>query len=178
MTIDRHGKQTVKARAVGELKEFTVLFAYLYTAFAALLLFKIGVLRELADHWTPLGLAAIKALLVAKFVLVGRAAHVGERFAGRPLIWQTVYRSLVFLFVVLVLTIIEEAIVGLIHHRPLWESVSAIGGGNSTEFVATLVLLFLIFFPYFGYRALGEVLGERMLLSLFFVRGRNLKIEE
>src|SRR5271155_2780058 len=111
MATKKNKHRSFKTRAFGEFNEFLVLSAYLYVAFSALVLFKAGVLREVGNQWSPWGFAAVKALLVAKFMLVGRAAQAGERLADKPLIWRTVYRSLIFLVVVLVLTVIEEAVV-------------------------------------------------------------------
>ena len=179
MSTTGHGEHphSLKGRAVSELKAFILLTIYLYVAFSALIMFKAGVMREAGESWSPWGLALIKSLLVAKFMLVGKAVHAGERFRDKPLIWQTVYRSLVFLAFVLVLTVIEEAIVGLIHHKPVWEAVSEIGGGNLTEFLATLAIVFLIFFPYFAFQALGEITGAKPLFALFLKQRRNVTID-
>ena len=178
MSTAKHGEHpgSLKGRAVSELKAFILLTIYLYIAFSALILFKAGVMGEAGHSWSHWGLALIKSLLVAKFMLIGRAVHAGERFGDKPLIWQTVYRSLVFVAVVLVLTVIEEAIVALIHHEPIWNAESAMGGGNLTEFLATIVIVFLIFFPYFAFQALGEITGAKPLFALFLKQRRNVTI--
>ena len=171
--------RSLKQRAVSELKAFIILTIYLYIAFASIVLYKTGVMREAGVDLLPWGLPLIKALLVAKFMLIGRAAHAGERFGDKPLIWQTVYRSLVFLVIVLILTIIEEAIVGWFHHKSsLWDPVAEIGGGNLLEFIAILFITFLIFFPYFAFQALGEVMGPKNLFSLFLKKRRNVVVTD
>jgi hypothetical protein len=55
---------------------------------------------------------AVKALILAKFLLLGRMLHVGTRFRDKPLIWPTLYHALMFLIVLLILTTLEELIVG------------------------------------------------------------------
>jgi hypothetical protein len=40
-------------------------------------------------EFAPFGFAAVKALVCAKFVSVGHALHIGERFKSLPLIWPT-----------------------------------------------------------------------------------------
>ena len=120
--------------------------------------------------WAPWGLAAVKAVLVAKFILIGRALNVGERFQTRPLIWQTVHRSVSFLAVVLVLTAVEEVILGLIHGRSMRQSLTAVEGGTPMQLMATLAVVFMIFLPYFALTSLGEVMGNRALFRVFFVR--------
>jgi hypothetical protein len=158
-----------------ELTELGILTLYLYAAFGALLLFKMATLEGHGIEWAPWGTAAVKAVLVAKFILIGRALHVGERFQTRPLIWQTVHRSVAFLAVVLVLTAIEEVIVGLLHGRAVGQSLVSLEGGTPMQLMATLVVVFMIFFPYFAFQSLGELTGERVLFRLFFVKRDNWK---
>ena len=115
----------------------------------------------------------MKAAVTAKFVLIARAMHLGERFRSKPLIWEAAYRSLVFVLVVVVLTVVEEAIVGAIHGRPMLDSISEIGGGTLMMFIATAVILFLVFLPLSAFYALSEVVGEKALFRLFFVERRS-----
>ena len=56
----------------------------------------------------------MKALLLAKFMLMGRMLQIGKRFRNKPLIWPTLYHSLMFLLLLLILTTLEELLVGLI----------------------------------------------------------------
>ncbi|MEA2780514.1 MAG: hypothetical protein QOK29_2058 [Rhodospirillaceae bacterium] len=175
VTTNMPSKTGVRAKAAKELKELIVLTLYLYVAFAALIFYKSAVLRGVGIGWMPWGLAAIKAVLVAKFVLIGSALRIGERYQTKPLIWPTLYKSVVFLAVVLILTVIEEAFVGLLHGRTMRDSISAIGGGTPEQLVATLVIVFFIFFPYFAIRSLGEVMGEKALFRLFFVERQEFR---
>src|SRR5690349_11003863 len=55
-----------------EVKEYLRTFAYLYVCFGALLLYKTAILRDYGVDFAPFGLAAGKALLMAKFMLIGR----------------------------------------------------------------------------------------------------------
>jgi len=171
-------KVDVKARVAHELNELVILTAYLYVAFGAITFYRYAVLRGVGVGLAPWGLPLIRALLVAKFVQLARAARIGEQFQAKPLIWPTLYRSAVFLAVVWILTVIEEAIVGLLHGRSILESVAGIGGGTPLQLIATMVLMFFIFFPYFGIRSLGEAMGENSLFRLFFVERREFRAVE
>src|ERR1700737_1575368 len=86
-----------REKASEELKEFIILTAYLYVCFAAMIYLKAAILQAQGVAYPPLGLAMIKAPLCAKFMLVGRVFHIGERFKTHPLIFPTLHRSLVFL---------------------------------------------------------------------------------
>jgi len=65
-----------------------------------------------ASAYDHLGLAIVKAALRAKFMLLGRAVHIGERFRNLPLIVPTLHKSFLFLSLLVVLTLIEEIVVG------------------------------------------------------------------
>jgi hypothetical protein len=74
-----------------------ILAAYLYVTLGAVIVMKTAVLHAAGVSFTPWGIAAVKALVLAKFMLIGRAMKVGERCTDRPLIWPTLYKSFAFL---------------------------------------------------------------------------------
>lgn len=159
----------VRERAKSELKHFFFVTAYLFLVFSALTFFKSAILEGEGVRWVPWGFAIIKAAVSAKFVLIGQALHIGESYRTTPLIWQTLYKSIVFLALVAVLTVIEEAVVGYIHGQRLWQSVAEIGGGTPEQLIATLVIMFVVFLPLFAFSALSDVMGENALFRTFFV---------
>ena len=106
-------KASVREKITHELREFVVIAIYLFIFFTALSYFKATSLHAYGIDYAPFGLAAIKALIFAKFILIGRALHAGERFKSLPLIWPTLYKSLAFVALLAVLDVIEEAVVGL-----------------------------------------------------------------
>ena len=113
-------KAPFRDKAGEELREFIVLTADLYVCFAAVIYFKAAVLQAHGVAYAHLGLAIVKAAICAKFMLMGRVFHIGERFRKLPLIVPTLHRSLVFLLLLAVLTFIEEIVVGAIHGRTFW----------------------------------------------------------
>lgn len=162
-------KTTLHERATHELKEFVVLVVYLYITLGAVILMKMAVLHTQGIEVAPWGLAIVKALLLAKFILVGRAMKIGERATTRPLIWPTLYRSGAFLVLLVILTIIEEAVVGLFHHQSIAASLSELAGPRLEETVVGILIVLLVLVPYFAFRVLGEEIGEDRLVRMFFV---------
>src|SRR5690349_286058 len=108
MESNNQSKVSIRKRAADELKEFAVIAVYLYICFTAILYLKSSILKAHGIAFAPFGFAAVKALICAKFVSVGHIFHVGERFKSLPLIWPTLYKSLAFLVLLLVLNAIEE----------------------------------------------------------------------
>lgn len=162
-------KASLHARALEELRAFLLLAAYLYVCLGALLLLKAAILEGAGIAFTAWGVAAVKSLVLAKFMLLGRALHIGERLRYRPLIWPTLYRSGVFLILLLGLTAIEEIIVGFLHGRDLASSLAHVVGPTLPQGLAVSLIMFLILLPYFAFCSLGEVLGEGTLVRLFLI---------
>jgi hypothetical protein len=139
----------------------------------ALAFFKFSILHDAVIDFAPWVLAAVKAAITAKFMLIGRALHLGERLNSYPLVVPTICKSAIFVILVTVLTIIEEVVVAHLHGRPLGAALAEIGGGSSDQRIATAIILLLIFIPYFAVRSLGELVGNRLLVRAYFEpRGR------
>ena len=62
-------------------------------------------------------------MVLAKFMLLGHAMKIGGRYSTRPLIWPTLHKAFAFLVLLVVLTIIEEVVVGLFHHQTIAASL-------------------------------------------------------
>ena len=121
-------KSVYRERLKTELREFLVLATYLFICFAALAAYKAAILRVYGVTFAPWVFAAVKALVSAKFLLIGRMFGLGDGLARKyPLIISTLYRS--FTFVVLAfLTVLEELVMGTFagNQRPLrWPALAA-----------------------------------------------------
>jgi hypothetical protein len=166
------GGSTAKAfiteRIAGELREFAIVAVYLYVYFAALTYMKAAILQAHDIPFAAFGFAAAKALIFAKFVLMGRMFHLGERFRGAALIWPTLHKSLAYFALLFILNGLEEVVVGFFHHQSIVESISDIGGGTINQLIASSFIGLLILIPFFAFRAIGDVVGERILVRLFF----------
>jgi hypothetical protein len=174
MQSNNPSKVSIRKRATDELKDFAIIAAYLYVCFAAIFYLKVSILKAHGIEFASFGFAAIKALICAKFVSLGQIFHVGERFKSLPLIWPTLYKSLIFLILLIILNALEEITVGFIHNKTLADSLADFGGGTLYQLIATSIVGLLILIPFIAFRTLGEVVGERNLVELFFLsRHRN-----
>jgi hypothetical protein len=147
------------------LREYIALSIYLYVCFAALLLYKAAILRGHDIEYAPYGLAVCKALLLAKFILIGRKLSIGGHF-GSTLIHKIIYSSVVFLFFLVALSAIEMTIGAYVHHRTIREALAEGVAATPGEIIATSLLLLLVLIPYFAYREIHMALGEGKLLPL------------
>lgn len=167
MNTPTTAKPSMRHRATEELKELLILGLYLYVCLGALIIMKSAILNSVGVEFDLWGIAAIKALLLAKFMLIGKALHLGEK-KNVPLAWPTLYQSLLTLILLIILTTLEEILVGALHHRTVKESLTHVAGDRLDMVLATFLVMFLILVPYFAFRNLAEVLGRGVLTRLFF----------
>jgi hypothetical protein len=172
MAIVRTGgdaKTTLRERGIRELKKFVFLFLYLYVTLGAVILVKTAVLHTQGIEFTPWGIAIVKAAVLAKFMMLGDALKIGARSSDAPLIWPTLRKSFAFLVLLILMTIVEEAVVGLLHHRPVAASLGELVSQRLEESIAGIVIVLLVLIPYFAFRVLDEALGKGRLTRMFFV---------
>jgi hypothetical protein len=124
------------------------------------LLYKHAILRAEGIAYTFYGLAAIKALILGRFMLVGHALHIGEQYDGQPLIYPILHKAFGFLGLLFVLELIEVMISGMIHGQSFPTSFSDFASGNWLQILATCLLLFLVLLPYFTYREISRFLDD------------------
>ena len=154
-----------------DVRSFLATAAYLYACFGLLLLYKAMLLHERGVDYTPYGLAAGKALLLAKFVLIGDKLRLGAHSEGHSRIYLIIRKSALFLLLIIALSVVEEAIVGVLHDRSVGDTLIGLGHGRLGEIIATSLLLFLVLIPYFAYREIDMMLGEGKLLEMLRRRG-------
>jgi hypothetical protein len=104
LAIESPANATLQQRATHEIKELLILAVYLYITLGAVIVVKTAVLHTEGIEFAPWGVAIVKALLLAKFILVGDAMKIGEGHTG-PLIWPTLHKALGFLLLLVILTI-------------------------------------------------------------------------
>lgn len=159
---------TIKERAYHEFKEFLIIALYLWIVFGLFLLYKSVVLNNEHISVVARGFALINALALAKVILVARALHFGDWADDAPLIYPTLLKSALFSLLLAFFKILEEAGVGLYHHRTFQESIADLGGGTLKGILTLTLLLFVMLIPFFGCTELQRVLGEGKLAQVFF----------
>jgi hypothetical protein len=148
------------------------------SAFGALILYKAAILGETGISYLPSGLAAIKALILAKFIMLGHMIRLGDRRAGARFVHVIAYKALLYLILLLVLSVVEEVVVGLIYGRTIAASLAEFGGPKLPQTLATSLIMLLILIPYVASRELNVALGAGRLWTLLFEHRVGLKPAE
>lgn len=154
------GGAGLRDRARSELRRYLLLSGYLFICFVSILGYRAAVLAEHGVAFAPLGIAAVKALVLAKFILIGQMLRLGEKRQEWPLLGLVLYRSVLFLLLLVALSIVEEVIRGAFHGDDPLTALRTFSAHRGWELGASVILLWLILLPYFGLSHIRERLGE------------------
>jgi hypothetical protein len=167
---ESRGKNLIKI-ARHEMLAYLGIAAYLLVWFCALMFYKSTILKGAGVDLAPFGVAAVvKSAILAKFILLLEAVRLGERRGKSAiLIVQIALRALIFTIALVIMTVIEEIIVGYFHGHGPKESLSGmITATSPSQVLATAILMFLVLVPYLAFRRIAQEVGE--LPELLFTR--------
>ena len=160
-------KSSIRRRFMEEMRAYATISLYLWVCFSALLLYKTAVLRADNVQFLPIGIAVVKALILGKFILIGKAIKVGGRIKPGSLLYRIVWKSLVMLLFLLVLTAIEELIVGLVHGQAT-SVIAEFIDRAWLQNIARSVVMLLVLIPMISFEEIDRVLGDGSLKRMLF----------
>jgi hypothetical protein len=159
--------------AVREARRFVVRFLYLWILFALFALHKSILLPDEGIIYGQ-GFAILNAFVLAKVMLIGDHLHVGESFDTRPLVYPVLFKSALFATMLVCFDLIEEVVVGSLRGKSIAESIWSVGGGTLEGILSVGIIMFVVLIPYFAFREMAKVVGERQMRELLFVRRTKL----
>jgi hypothetical protein len=160
---------TFKERTQESLTRFLTVFIYTWILLAIFAIHKSIVLSEYNFTYRQ-GLQVLNALVLAKILFIGEELRFGERFKDQPLIYAMLFKAFVFAILLVTCDLLEGLIVGYFRGESVAKSISDVGGGTIYGVIMTGIVMFVVLIPFFGFRELSEVIGERRLHDLLFVR--------
>ena len=113
------GKKNLKDKLFHEFVEYWINVCYLTLVFAAITQYRRFLLAAHGIIYTDYGFAVIKALVLAKVIMIGEVVRLGRGLERKPLIYPTLWKTFVFTIFLAVFTLIEHTIKGLWHGKGL-----------------------------------------------------------
>jgi hypothetical protein len=161
------GPEGLKSKLREELHKYLIASAYLFVCFGVLQMYKTAVLQDAGVHYLPLGVAAVKALIIGKFLLIGDAVRARLQRRPGPLLGRVARRVVWLLVILALLTIAEELVVGWIHGLSIADVQTELRAKSMLERVAEVLLMGLILIPLVAAAELSHALGPGVLKGLF-----------
>jgi hypothetical protein len=128
------------------------------------------VLHEFGISYFHYGFALVKALVLAKVILLGQHVRFVGIFDDRPLIFPTLYKVVWFSLFTLAFEVLEHVIGGFLHGKDLAAVYREIISTGRDELLSRTLVVLFAFVPFFAITETGRVLGEGRLSALFFKR--------
>jgi hypothetical protein len=167
MNVKDEKKCRLKQKVIHEMNELLVIFLYLALFFCAFTTYRMLVMKEMGLSYFHYGFALIKALVLAKVILLGKYVRLVKVFDNRPLIIPTFYKVILFSLFALAFEILEHAIGGVLHGKGMTEGFQEIISTGRDELLSRTLVVLSAFVPFFAFGEVGRVLGEGKLGELF-----------
>jgi hypothetical protein len=161
-------KKNWKEKIRHEFIEYWINVIYLTLVFASFTVHQRLVLATYDITYTNYGFAVIEALVLGKVIMVGDALHLGRGFETKPLIYPTLYKTVVFTIFVGIFKVIEHAIIVLWNGGAVTEIVVEISEQWLLEVIANSLVVFVAFIPFFAVKEIERMLGKGKVRRLFF----------
>ena len=163
-----HKAGSWKEKFFREMAEYVINAIYLALVFAAFTQYRRLVLAAHDIIYTNYWVAVIQALILGKVIMIGAVFRLGRSLEQRPLIFPTLYKAVVFTFLVVVLNLVEHAIKGIWTGNGLAGGFAEFLDRGPHELLAGSLVIFVALIPFFAVKELGRVLGEEKIWALFF----------
>ncbi len=142
---------------------------FFFVAFVLLLITKRMILSEYQISWTGFGAAVVGAILAGKVVLMVDKLPFVNKFPDRPLIYNTLWKSLLYFLAALVVCYLDQLVHFLRKHeglleanRHLWAEVVW------PHFWLLQMWLAVLFLIFCALRELIRVIGRDKSIRMFF----------
>lgn len=168
MNTLNQNKTNWKQKILHELKDYWLIVFYMAIFFCAFSNYRRLILAHYQISYEEYGISIIKALILAKIILVGEVLRLGSRFNDKPLIIPTLYKGFLFTACAAVFDVGESVIRSFIYWKGSKEFIDEFMKQFNYEWLAGGIVVFFTFIPFFAVRELNQVLGKGTLGKLFF----------
>jgi hypothetical protein len=163
-------KSGLKEKLVREVKELLAIFLYLAVFFCAFTTYRRLVMKEIGISYFHYGFALIKALVLAKVILLGQYVRFARVLDDRPLINPTLYKVILFSLFALAFEVVEHVIGGFLHGKDMLGALQEIMSAGWDELFARTLVMLVALVPLFAFTETARVMGEGRLRQLFLHR--------
>ena len=88
-------------------------------------------------------------------------------------IYSILAKAVAFTILLLIFDIVEEVVVGKFKGKTFAESFPHVGDGSPRAYFYVIIIFTIALIPFFSFKEIGRVFGERELRSLFFTPAKR-----
>ncbi len=163
-------KSLWKHKFVQEFIDYWINVLYLAIFFSVFTSYQRLILADYHIPYANWGISLIKALVLAKVIMIGGLMHFGRNLEDRSLILPTFVKTFAFTVWVALFAVVESAIRGFLQGKGMAGVLDHLLMEGTYQFFARCLVVFCAFIPFFAFKELARVLCEGDLWKLFFRR--------
>ena len=164
-------KASWKHKLFLEMTAYWINVAYLDILFSVFTSYRRLILAQYYISYSNWGISLIKALVLAKVIMIGSLFRFDGKLRNKPLIILTLFNSVVFTLWVAFFALVESTIRGFLHGKGLAGALDHLLRDGTDEFFSRALIVFVAFIPFFAFKELGRVIGKGIIWRWFFRKG-------
>lgn len=142
---------------------------FFFISFSLLILTNNLIARRYGVPLISFAHAAVGALIVGKVVLIADNLSLINKFPGKPLIYNTLWKTFVYMLAAIAVRYLERLIDFARRYGGISEGNRQLLSEMTWEkFWFIMVWLSVLFFIFCGFRELVRVLGKEQVIRIFF----------
>jgi len=166
-------KKNWKQKLFHEFTEYWINVVYLALFFSAVILYRRLLLAEHGIIVEDYFAGVIKALVIAKVIMIGAFIRISRKFEDRPLIIPTIYKAIIFTFWVMLFDIMEIYIRALIKTMDFSDAFNELTHHINLVWLGAAVVICVSFLPFFAMKELARVMGSGKFRKMFFKKANQ-----
>lgn len=158
--------RTLRQRVAHEMRQFMIMFLYLWALFGLFVLNESVVDRTHGNAMVFQGFALINALVMAKVMLLAELFDVGRHFRRWPLLITILVEAASYTVLFLAVHVLERVLVGLYHGESVSTSMPSFGGGGLAGLLTISAIVFVSLLPFFTFKHVARAIGPKRLQEI------------
>jgi len=164
---DQEIKKSWKQKFLHEFNEYWMNVIYMALVFSAIIFYRRLVLAHYEIYLDDYFSGVVKALVIAKVVMIGAFLRISRKFEHKPLIFPVLYKAVLFTLWVMLFDIAEAFIRIFINNPVFMEAINELKSHMNNLWLGGALLIFFSFIPFFAFKELVRVLGKEKIRELF-----------
>lgn len=161
-------KKNWKQKFTHEFVEYWINVIYMAVFFSAVIFYRRLVLAQHGIFLEDYFAGVLKALVIAKVVMIGGFLRISRKYENKPLMIPSLYKALLFTIWVMIFDLFEVFIIGFINNPDLTDASHTVASHITGVWFGAALVIFVSFIPFFMFKELSRFMGSDKIRGLFF----------
>lgn len=162
-------KKNIKQKLVHEVNEYVINVVFLSLFFGAFATARRLTLEHYDIYLNDSFIGLIKALIIAKVIMLGTFLKVSRKFEHMALIFPILYKTFLFVVFVLLFDMIEAYVRALFELHSIQAAFYEVLKNHFNKiWLGGLIVVTVSFIPFFALKELSRTIGPEVFRKMFY----------